>query len=125
MSRKYKFGDNSQLYFVTFAVVGWIDVFTRTEYKDVLLDTFRYCQAHKGLELYAYCIMPNHVHMLIGSHQEPLANVMRDLKSFSAKQLIKRIQAHPGESRKEWILSLMRVLQNTVMALGNRLCGSI
>jgi putative transposase len=32
---------------------------------------------------------------------------MRDLKGFSSKQLIKQTQAHPRESRKEWILDLM------------------
>ena len=108
MSRKYKFRDDDRLYFVTFAVVAWIDVFTRAEYKDTLLDTVRYCQQHKGLELYAYCIMPNHVHMIIGSHKQPLVDIMRDLKGFSAKQLLKQIQAHPQESRKEWMLNLMR-----------------
>ena len=108
MSRKYKFNDDSRLYFVTWAVVAWIDVFTRAEYKDTLLDALRYCQQNKGLELYGYCIMPNHVHMIIGSNKVPLADIMRDLKSFSAKQLIKQIQAHQQESRKEWMLNVMR-----------------
>ena len=108
MSRKYKFRDESKRYFVTFAVVYWIDIFTRREYKDSLLNTLRYCQLNKGLELYAYCIMPNHVHMSIGSNKAPLANIMRDLKGFSAKQLIKQIQNHPHERRKEWILQRMR-----------------
>ena len=58
MSRKYKFRDDGRLYFVTFAVVAWIDVFTRAAYKDTFLDTLRYCQNNKGLELYAYCITP-------------------------------------------------------------------
>jgi putative transposase len=107
MSRKYKFRDLRSLYFVTFAVVYWIDVFTRSEYKDTLLDAFRTCQEKKGLEIYSYCIMPNHVHMIIGSNQEPLPAIMRDLKGFSSKQLIKQIQSHPGESRKEWMLDLM------------------
>ena len=91
MRRKYKFRADSKRYFVTFAVVYWLDIFTRTAYKDSLLNTLRYCQLNKGLELYAYCIMPNHVPMIIGSSKEPLANIMRDLKGFSAKQLIKQI----------------------------------
>ena len=53
MSRKYKFRDESKRYFVTFAVVYWTDIFTRREYKDSLLNTLRYCQLNKGLELYA------------------------------------------------------------------------
>jgi len=33
MSRKYKFGDSSKLYFISFAVINWIDLFIRKEYK--------------------------------------------------------------------------------------------
>ena len=66
MSRKYKCRADSKRYFVTFALVYWIDSFTRTEYKDALLNRLRYCQLNKGLELYAYCIMLNHVHMSHG-----------------------------------------------------------
>ena len=37
MSKKYKFSDNSKLYFVSFAVTNWIDLFIRNEYKDIFL----------------------------------------------------------------------------------------
>jgi hypothetical protein len=47
MSRKYKFKDQSKLYFVSFSVVYWIDVFNRKEYRQVLLDSFSYCMQHK------------------------------------------------------------------------------
>jgi hypothetical protein len=52
MSSKYKFRDQEKLYFVTFTVVYWIDVFIRNEYKDILLDDIRYNQVNKGLEVY-------------------------------------------------------------------------
>jgi hypothetical protein len=67
MSRKYKFQDQDRLYFVSFAVVYWIDALTRKLYKDIIIDSLRYCQQAKGLELYAYCLMTNHVHLIIGS----------------------------------------------------------
>lgn len=67
MSRKYKFGDNNQLFFISFAVVYWIDVFIRNEYKEIVLDSWRYCQEKKDLEIYNWIIMPSHIHMTIGS----------------------------------------------------------
>jgi hypothetical protein len=48
MSCNYKFYNPTGVYFVSFAVVEWIDVFTRKEYKDILLDSLRYCQLEKG-----------------------------------------------------------------------------
>ena len=50
MSRNYKFLNPEGLYFISFAVVGWLDVFTRNEYKDLFLESVRFCQKEKGLE---------------------------------------------------------------------------
>ncbi|WP_317224584.1 hypothetical protein [Chryseobacterium aahli] len=37
MSRNYKYHNPEGLYFISFAVVGWLDVFIRNEYKDAPL----------------------------------------------------------------------------------------
>lgn len=107
MSRKYKFWDSSKLYFISFATVYWIDVFTRNEYKDALVECLKFCQEKKGLEIFAWCIMPSHVHMIVSSHGKPLEDIVRDIKSFTSSQLRKLIAGHPQESRKMWILEMM------------------
>ena len=108
MSRKYIFRDNSKLYFISFAVVYWIDVFIRNEYKNILLDSWRYCIQHKGLEVHAWCIMTSHVHMIIGSNGRSLADIVRDMKSFTSTSVKRAITDHPQESRKEWLLWMMK-----------------
>ena len=60
MSRNYKFHNPIGVYFVSFTVIEWIDVFTRNEYKDILLDSFRYCQQEKGMEIYARLVAESH-----------------------------------------------------------------
>jgi REP element-mobilizing transposase RayT len=107
MSRKYKFHDQTKPYFVTLGVVGWIDLFTRSKYKDILLDSLSYCQQHKGLEVYAWCIMTSHVHLIIGTRANPMEDIMRDFKSFTSHQLRLAIIENVQESRKEWMLDLM------------------
>ena len=57
MSTKYKFKEQDRLYFVSFAVVGWIDLFIRNEYRQIILDSWKYCQQNKGLDIYGWCIM--------------------------------------------------------------------
>jgi REP element-mobilizing transposase RayT len=64
MSRKYKFHNPDGVYFITFAVEGWVDAFTRNEYKNILVDSLVHCQKNKGFELFACCIMTNHVHLI-------------------------------------------------------------
>ena len=96
-----------KLHFVSFAVVYWIDVFIRNEYKDVLLESLRYCQQKKGLEVYAWCIMTSHVHLIIGTNQCKMEDIMRDFKSHTSRELKKMIKEHSGESRKEWMIWMM------------------
>ena len=108
MSRKYKFQDQDELYFITFAVVYWIDLFIRNEYKNILVDSWDHCINHKGMELYGYCIMTSHVHMIIGSWEKNMEDIMRDMKRHTSLQLKDAIQNHPLESRREWILWMMK-----------------
>jgi putative transposase len=108
MSRKYKFRDQDQLYFVSFAVINWIDVFIRNEYKEILLDSLRFCTKGKGLEIYAWCIMTSHVHLIIGTHQQKMEDILRDFKSYTSGQLKKAIAGNIQESRREWMLWMMQ-----------------
>ena len=105
MSRNYKFHNPEGLYFVSFAVVYWLDVFTRNDYKDVLVESLDYCQKNKGMEICAWCIMTNHVHLIFrivdgGKPQQ----VLGDFKRFTSKKLVQIIQDNPRESRKEYLL---------------------
>lgn len=105
MSRNYKFHNPEGLYFVSFAVVEWLDVFTRNEYKDILLQSLSFCQKEKGMEIIAWCIMTNHVHLVFRSvkHQHP-SLLLGDFKRFTSKAVVKAIQESPRESRKEFLL---------------------
>lgn len=105
MSRKYKIRDQEKLYFISFAVVNWIDVFSRKDYRDILIESLEYCKGNKGLELYAYVIMSNHVHLIIGTEGEnKLQDIIRDFKKYTSVRSIDAIKDNPKESRKEWML---------------------
>ncbi|RYY31838.1 MAG: transposase [Sphingobacteriaceae bacterium] len=104
MSLAHKFRDDEKLYFVTLTVIRWIDVFTRREYKDILIDSLKYCIANKGLEIYAWVIMSNHVHLIIGTKAKPLAATVRDMKRHTSKEIIKSLSENIQESRREWML---------------------
>ena len=104
MSRKYKFHNESGAYFISFATVYWLDVFTRQAYFNVLEESIDYCRAEKGMEVFAYCFMPSHVHLIFRSSNEDPSGLIRDFKGFTARKLIKTIAENPQESRKEWLL---------------------
>lgn len=106
MSRNYKFWDQSKSYFITYATVDWVDVFTRQTYKDIVVDSLQFCIDNKGLIVYAWCIMSNHVHLIIGSNQEKMQDIVRDMKKFTSKKICEAIENNPQESRKQWMLAL-------------------
>ena len=103
MSKKYKFTNNSKLYFVSFAVTNWIDLFIRNEYRNILPDSIKHCQTEKDLELYGWCLMTSHVHLIIGSSGNALSNIMSVLKRNTSEELHKAITNNKTESRKEWM----------------------
>ena len=109
MSRKYKIHNPSGVYFATFTVIDWIDVFIRNEYRTIVLDSFKYCQRNKGLEVYAYCFMTSHIHLIIGANGVlPLEGIIRDLKAFTSRHIRKLLESNEQvyESR-EWMLQRM------------------
>ncbi len=101
MSRKYKFSDNNKLYFISFVVVYWIDLFIRKEYKEIILESWKYCQRLKDLEIYGWCIMTSHVHIIIGSKGRELSKIVGEMKNFTSTSLKKAIVNNSKESRKE------------------------
>ncbi|MDA0194266.1 MAG: transposase [Bacteroidetes bacterium] len=107
MSEVYKTHEGG-LFFVTFSVVGWLDVFIRTEYQNILIDNLIFCQKQKGLLLYEYCVMPSHVHMIAARTHGKLSDVLRDFKSYTAKKLIECIKTNLYESRREFLLKEFR-----------------
>lgn len=113
MSRKYKIYDQDQLYFVTFTIIEWIDLFTRQIYRDILLESLNFCQKNKGLDLCAYCFMSSHIHLIIGrSGEENLEDIIRDLKKFTSKKFIETIQNFDDESRRDFLLFNFRKTGN-------------
>ncbi len=106
----YKFRDPDGLYFVTLTVVEWIDVFTRKDYVDQILESLRFCQQRKGLIVHAWCIMSNHIHLIISRTEggDSLSNILRDFKKYTSSQIVKTIENSARESRKNWILWIFK-----------------
>ena len=102
MSTGYKIYDKEGLYYLTFQIVGWVDIFTRKIYRDIVIDSFKYCQKHKGLEIYAFVIMSNHIHILARSLTGDLSGTIRDFKNYTSKEFLKLLE-DKQESRRDWM----------------------
>ena len=105
MSTGYKIVDQEALHYVTFQIVNWVDLFTPKVYRDIVIDSLKFCQANKGLEIYAFVVMSNHIHILLRSSIGKLSDTIREFKSYTAKQILLAIEMEQ-ESRRDWMLNL-------------------
>jgi len=106
MSRNYKFYNKEGLYFVSFATVYWIDLFVREQYFQLVVESLDYCRKNKGLEIYCWCIMPSHLHLIIRAKENNPEIVLGRFKEYTSKQLQLSISENAQESRKDWMLWL-------------------
>src|SRR5687767_4159269 len=103
MSTGYKIRNPHGLYHTTFTVVDWVDIFSRKIYRDIIIECLDFCRKHKGLSVWGYVIMTNHVHCILSAQNGNLPNLIRDFKRFTATKIIKAINLC-DESRRDWML---------------------
>ena len=109
MGFAYKINDQQGVYYITATVVQWIDVFSRSIYKDIIVDSLKFCQKNKGLCIYGWVIMTNHVHMICRSQKGfALSDTLRDFKKFTSGTIVDAIAGNSLESRKNWLLWLLK-----------------
>ncbi len=83
-------GSNQGLYFITPTIWNWYYIFDRHERWRIIADSIKYCQEYKGLKVYAYAFMLNHLHLIISSPD--VAGFLRDFKKFTSKKLIENLR---------------------------------
>ncbi|MEO5906515.1 MAG: transposase [Saprospiraceae bacterium] len=103
MTTGYRIDHPERMYFLTFTVIDWVDVFTRKIYRDIIIDSFTYCRSFKGLKVWAYVIMSNHLHCILSAKENNLSDVLRDFKRHTASTILKTIHL-PTESRRDWLM---------------------
>ena len=99
MRSRYRIVDSEGVYFLTATVVEWIPALVGCDACDVIIDSLRYCRAHKGLRVYAYVIMDNHVHLV--AEAPDLVAIFQAFKAHTAKGLV-RVAKTAGRT---WLLN--------------------
>lgn len=105
----FKIHNHQQAHFITFAVVDWMDVFTRPAYKQLIVESLKYCQNEKGLQIHGWCLMTNHIHLVVSAKEAfNLSDILRDFKKYTAKEILSDLQSNNKESRRSWMLWMFK-----------------
>ena len=99
MRTRYQILESDSVYFITSTIVEWIPVFTKKEYFEIIIDSLSYCRKQKGLKLYAYVILDNHIHLICSA--DNLTQIIKDFKSYTAREIIKTART----DNKKWLLN--------------------
>ena len=73
-------------HFFTCTVLEWLPVFTRPDTVQILLDCWTFQRKHRGLKLYGYVILENHIHFI--AQAERIDKCISQFKSYTARQII-------------------------------------
>ncbi|WP_024647170.1 REP-associated tyrosine transposase [Pseudomonas syringae] len=93
---RYTITEPEKPHFLTCTVVEWLPLFTRPALVDILLNAWRYQQAHQGLQLFGYVVMENHLHFLAQAPE--LDKCVSSFKSFTARQIVDTLEKSKAES---------------------------
>ena len=99
MRSRYRVNETDKAHFVTATVVEWLPVFTSAACCDIIVRSLEYCRQHKGLKIYAWVILDNHLHAILAAPD--LSATLRDFKSFTAKQILEQLKA----DGRDWLLN--------------------
>ncbi len=93
--------DENLPYFCTITVLDWTPVFIEQRYIDPLVESLSYCRTNKGLRLFAYVVMPNHLHLIAAA--DDLHALMRDFKRFTSRTIHERLLADARRTVLSWL----------------------
>ena len=77
MPRQARKKSESGIYHVMFRAVNQQQIFEDNEDFERFLQILRDCKAISGYKLIAYCLMGNHIHLLIKEDKEPIEQIMK------------------------------------------------
>ncbi len=91
-------------YFITFNTVDWVDVFIRPVYKQVIVHTLNHFIDNKGLNLFAWCLMTNHLRLVAQAKDGfEIPEIEKEFKTFTTNKILEALDTEP-ETRRDWMM---------------------
>jgi len=113
-SEKNNFSEKQACYFLTFNTVDWVDIFIRPVYKQIIVHSLNHFIAQKGVTVFCWCLMTNHLHLMIQLKENcGVAEIEKDYKTFTTNKILQAIDTEP-EVRKKWMLERFENIGNVL-----------
>jgi REP element-mobilizing transposase RayT len=93
---RYQIFEDHYPHFFTSTVINWIPLFSSPPIVQIILDSLQFLQEQNRLQIYAYVVMENHLHVIASS--EHLAKEIGNFRSFTARQIIDYLQERKAQN---------------------------
>jgi REP element-mobilizing transposase RayT len=105
------------MHYITITVIEWIDIFTKLKYFEILSESLSYCRKNKGLLLYDFVFMSNHIHLIVRAKEgNKLSRIIADFKQFTTKNILKELKS----DNRRYILNLIKNSFNKKKGIENQ-----
>ncbi len=95
------FHQDDDLYFITATIIGWKNLFMNDEYAKIVMESLAWLRVNKRMHLFAYMLMPNHLHAVIKPINLNIGKLLQSFGSFSSHRIVKAlISNHADELLK-------------------------
>lgn len=84
--------DIKHLYFVTASIVGWKHLFVEPRYAQIVLDSLVWLQNEKRIILFAFVIMPSHLHLILKPESKTIGEILNDFGSYTAHAILHQLR---------------------------------
>ena len=84
--------DPSHLYFITATLCGWKRLFEQTAYAEIVLQSLRWLRQEQKMFLYAFVLMPSHLHAIAKPRGQTIGDLLQDFGSFTAHAILKQLR---------------------------------
>lgn len=86
------FHDPTHLYFITASVIEWKHLFITLEYANIPLNSLSWLQQQKRILLFAFVLLPSHLHAIIKPEIDSIGEIVQQFGSFTAHEILKKLR---------------------------------
>jgi len=93
---RYRFGDDHYPHFMTSTVVAWLPIFSTPRFAEIVLDSWRFLQTEREIDILAFVILENHIHWIAVGPE--LGKRVGEFKSFTATSILREMKKRKYET---------------------------
>ncbi|MCD4694458.1 transposase [bacterium] len=106
MATRHKIFLTNEIYFLTFTILDWKNIFTEEKYFNLIYKWFDYMKDKYDNKIHGYVIMPNHIHLLlkVTSQSQSVPKIIQNAKRFLAYEIVRYLK----EDEKQELLKYFK-----------------